>query len=160
MVLPASHKVSRASWYSGFRPFFVSFTYGTFTLYGLGFPSAHSVRYFEFLPVLNPDIYCYISVWALPLSLATTYGITVVFSSCGYLDVSVPHVSPMHTMYSCTCTRAFISGGFPHSDTCGSMAICASPQLFAAYRVLLRLLVPRHSPYALISLTYDYCVST
>gem|GEM_PF-1722641 len=31
-------------------------------------------------------------VWANPSSLATTIGITVVFSSCGYLDVSVPHV--------------------------------------------------------------------
>ena len=43
--------------------------------------------------------------------------------------------------------------GFPHSDICGSQAICASPQLFAAYRVLLRLLMPRHSPCALYSLT-------
>jgi hypothetical protein len=36
------------------------------------------------------------------------------------------------------------------------MAICASPQLFAAYHVLLRLLVPRHSPYALSSLTFKH----
>ena len=34
------------------------------------------------------------------------------------------------------------------------MDICSSPQLFAAYHVLLRLLVPRHSPYALSSLTF------
>ena len=34
------------------------------------------------------------------------------------------------------------------------MDICSSPWLFAAYHVLLRLLVPRHSPYALCSLTY------
>ena len=32
------------------------------------------------------------TVWAAPLSLATTHGITVVFSSSGYLDVSVPRV--------------------------------------------------------------------
>ncbi len=31
-------------------------------------------------------------VWAAPRSLATTCGITVVFSSCRYLDVSVPCV--------------------------------------------------------------------
>ena len=31
--------------------------------------------------------------------------------------------------------------------------ICSSSQLFAACHVLLRLLMPRHSPYALISLT-------
>ena len=41
----------------------------------------------------QPRIHCCIMVWALPRSLATTYGITVVFFSCGYLDVSVPHVS-------------------------------------------------------------------
>ncbi len=32
------------------------------------------------------------------------------------------------------------------------MRACRSPRLFAAYRVLLRLLMPRHSPCALISL--------
>ena len=34
------------------------------------------------------------------------------------------------------------------------MDMCSSPRLFAAYHVLHRLLVPRHSPYALSSLTY------
>ena len=34
------------------------------------------------------------------------------------------------------------------------MAICASPQLFAACRVLLRQISPRHPPYALSILTY------
>ena len=40
-------------------------------------------------------------------------------------------------------------GGLPHSDTCGSTAVRASPQTFAACRVLLRLREPRHPPYAL-----------
>ncbi len=44
-------------------------------------------------------------------------------------------------------------GGFPHSDISGSMLICSSPKLFAAYHVLHRLLMPRHSPCALSSLT-------
>ena len=43
--------------------------------------------------------------------------------------------------------------GFPHSEICGSMAICAYPQLIAAYHVFLRLLMPRHSPCALSNLT-------
>ena len=47
----------------------------------------------------------------------------------------------------------FPSSEFPHSDICDSLDICSSSQLFAAYHVLLRLLVPRHSPYALCSLT-------
>ena len=46
------------------------------------------------------------------------------------------------------------SAGFPHSDICGSIVICTSPQLFAAYHVLHRLLVPRHSPCALSCLTF------
>ena len=43
--------------------------------------------------------------------------------------------------------------GFPHSEIPGSKPICGSPGLIAAYRVLRRLLVPRHSPYTLSSLT-------
>ena len=35
-------------------------------------------------------------VWAAPLSLATTRGIILIFSSYGYLDVSVPHVRPSY----------------------------------------------------------------
>ena len=45
------------------------------------------------------------------------------------------------------------SAGFPHSDISGSMDICSSPKLFAAYHVFHRLLVPRHPPCALYSLT-------
>ena len=45
-------------------------------------------------------------------------------------------------------------GGFPHSEISGSQLICSSPKLIAAYHVLHRLLMPRHSPCALISLIY------
>ena len=141
-------------WYSGYRPLAPPFAYGTFTLCGLGFPSPHSARLCSIMPVHNPAQDCSGTVWTLPRSLATTYGITIVFFSCGYLDVSVPRVSPPHTMDSCTVTRAFTPGGFPHSDIRGSKAICASPRLFAAYHVLHRLLAPRHSPCALSSLTF------
>ena len=44
--------------------------------------------------------------------------------------------------------------GLPHSDICGSMRICRSPQLFAACHVLLRLREPRHPPCALIVLLF------
>ena len=44
-------------------------------------------------------------------------------------------------------------GGFPHSEISGSKLICSSPKLIAAYHVLHRLLMPRHSPCALFSLT-------
>ena len=44
-------------------------------------------------------------------------------------------------------------GGFPHSEIPGSKLVCSSPRHIVAYHVLHQLLVPRHSPYALISLT-------
>ena len=43
--------------------------------------------------------------------------------------------------------------GFPHSEIPGSKPACGSPRLIAACHVLHRLLAPRHSPYALSSLT-------
>ena len=47
----------------------------------------------------------------------------------------------------------YCSGGFPHSEISGSTDICSSPKLIAACHVLRRLLMPRHSPCALYSLT-------
>ena len=44
------------------------------------------------MKVLQPPSAC-ARVWAIPLSLATTHRITIVFSSSGYLDVSVPRVT-------------------------------------------------------------------
>ena len=76
----------------------------------------------------------------------------VVFSSSGYLDVSV-HRVPLHTLCIGVWIPEGYSGRFPHSDISGSKDICSSPKLFAAYHVLHRLLVPRHPPCALYSIT-------
>ena len=47
------------------------------------------------------------AVWALPRSLATTCGIIFIFSSYGYLDVSVPHVRlPLRDDRPSTCRVA------------------------------------------------------
>ena len=80
------------------------------------------------------------AVWAPPLSLATTRGITLVLFSCRYLDVSVRGVRPA------IAVRGLQPRGFPHSDIRGSQAICASPRLFAACHVLPRLREPQASP--------------
>ena len=91
-------------------------------------------------------------VWPLSLSLAATNKIDVSFSSCSYLDVSVQSVPYAQLLIHCTPTELF-SARFPHSEISGSLAMCASPKLIAAFYVLHRFLMPRHSPYALISLT-------
>ena len=98
-------------------------------------------------------------VWALSISLAATLEITFVFFSSGYLDVSVHRVPPVYLWIQYTVTGVF-PAGFPHSEIHGSKAMCASPWLFAAYHVFLRLSVPRHPPYALFSLTYSFVSGT
>ena len=98
------------------------------------------------------------SVWALSISLAATLEIDVSFSSSGYLDVSV-HRVPFHTLWIGVWMAGVLPAGFPHSDICGSKIICISPQLFAAYHVFLRLLVPRHPPCALFCLIIQSSLS-
>ena len=137
--------------YSGSRHVCSPFAYGAFTLSGW-LSQNHSARFAESFMRSEPRN-ARIPVWALPVSLAATPGIDVSFSSSGYLDVSV-HRVPFHTLWIGVWMTEVCSAGFPHSDICGSMDICSSPQLFAAYHVFLRLLVPRHPPCALFCLTF------
>ena len=76
----------------------------------------------------------------------------VVFFSSGYLDVSVHQVPDAWLCIHHTTTEV-CSARFPHSEISGSKCICHSPKLFAAYHVFHRLLVPRHPPCALSSIT-------
>ena len=47
--------------------------------------------------------------------------------------------------------------GLPHSEIAGSIPVCSSPALIAAYHVLLRLQKPRHPPFALVTFSlYDF----
>ena len=61
---------------------------------------------------------------------------------------------PSHTYLIQYAILEFCSSVLPHSVISGSMLICSSPKLFAACHDLHRLLMPRHSPCALYSLTY------
>ena len=150
MVPAHSIKVSRVSMYSGSRSVSSPFAYGAFTLSGrlsqtfllesLNLkcgpnPGMHASRFglFRFRSPLLPESH-------------------VVFSSSGYLDVSV-HRVPFLTLWIGVRILEVCSSGFPHSEISGSLDICSSPKLFAAYHVFHRLLVPRHPPYALFSMT-------
>ena len=150
MVPAHSIKVSRVSMYSGYRLVSFPFAYGAFTLSGW-LSQNHSARIVESIMRSEPRN-ARIPVWALSRSLAATYEIDVSFSSSGYLDVSV-HRVPFHTLWIGVWMTGVSPAGFPHSDISGSMDICSSPKLFAAYHVFHRLLVPRHPPCALICLT-------
>jgi hypothetical protein len=56
--------------------------------------------------------------------------------------------------------RGFYPRGFPHSEIPGSTPACGSPRLIAACHVLHRLLLPRHPPCALSSLTTKFTQHT
>ncbi len=68
-----------------------------------------------FIAALSRAFVCLIkSLRANPISLAATFGISVDFSSSGYLDVSVPRVR-----LAALCIHAAILtyvSGFPHSE--------------------------------------------
>lgn len=83
------------------------------------------------------------AVWALSLSLAATYEIDFSFFSSGYLDVSVHRVGRGHLWIQCTLIRE-------SRDQC---LFDNYPWLFAVFHARHRLLMPRHPPCALISLT-------
>ena len=146
---PASHQVSRAWWYSGAILRFVHFAYGAITLYGRTFLNSSAIHASRYEWSTTPDksglgsspfarrylgnrcFFLFLRVlrcFSSPGYLLCTYGF-----STGYLRITVSE--------------------FPHSEICGSTAVCAFPQLIAACHVLRRLLVPRHSPYALLHLT-------
>ena len=76
------------------------------------------------------------------------------FSSSGYLDVSVPQVPPDYPMCSGSGVQAFPWTGFPIRISPAEMLDDSLPRLFVAIHVLLRLLAPRHPPYALSSLIH------
>ena len=151
MVPAHSIKVSRVSMYSGYRSVSFSFAYGAFTLSGR-LSQNLSARINESIMRSEPHG-ARTMVWPLSISLAATLEIDKFSFSCSpYLDVSV-HRVPFHTLWIGVWMTGVHPAGFPHSDISGSLDICSSPQLFAAYHVFLRLLVPRHPPCALSCLT-------
>ena len=163
VVPPASRRVSRARRYSGpWARCLRLFGYGALTLFRR--PSQAVPLRGRFLTAAGgcgprlprpttpsrkrPHAFARATVWARPVSLAATPGISVDFSSSGYLDVSVPPVASWPPILFGGRYESMTSRGFPHSGICGSVAVCASPQLIAACRALLRLPAPRHPPRA------------
>ena len=108
----------------------------------------NAIRLSLLFPRCSPTTPVLRLVWALPISLAATFGIEFSFFSSGYLDVSVHRVPSCRLCIHLQVLEVY-SSGFPHSEIDGSLRICQSPSLIAAYHVFRRLLVPRHPPYAL-----------
>lgn len=90
-------------------------------------------------------------VWALPISLAATYGISFDFFSTGYLDVSVHLVPSSYPMCS-DMGDGVLLRRVPPFGNLGITVLVQLPRAFRRLRVLLRQLVPRHSSRTLLSL--------
>ena len=99
----------------------------------VGFPTPFRYTSLIAYAVRTPKVLL-LSVWPLPLSLATTRGISVDFFSSPYLDVSVREV-PHATLWIHVTFHDSSSWGFPHSEIHGYNAYL---QLPVAYRSLSR----------------------
>ena len=115
----------------------------------LQLPKLHSICY------STPHLY-YVtivdSVWALPISLAATNGISIDFFSSSYSDASLRTVRPPGLKLGSIFER-------PHSEILGSTVACTYPKLIAACHVLLRLSSRViHQPASLHQ--FNYCRST
>ena len=100
MVPPDSDRISLVPPYSGYSYVVTQFQIHDFHVLWSNFPEDSSIKLQSTLLSYNPGHAVTPPVWALPRSLATTCGITVVFSSCRYLDVSVPCVRPFKSLGS------------------------------------------------------------
>ena len=122
---PDSHRISRVPRYSGYRYASHNFVYWPITIYGETFQILPLVMYLAMSRPYNPIHAVTRMVWALPRSLATTWGIIVIFSSYGYLDVSVPHVRPRVRV-----CRGRASTGCP-IRTSPDLGVFATPRSFS-----------------------------
>src|SRR6266705_5379202 len=159
MVPVDSRRVSRAPRYSGIR--FESGWFSPTRLSRYIAPFSNGLRLTTRLvtlllrtlqPLLHPKVQ---QVWAVPISLATTFGIEFLSFPPGTEMVHFPWFARARLWIHRAVLR-FYRSGFPHSDIPGSMPACGSPRLIAACHVLHRLLLPRHSPCALSSLTIKF----
>ena len=138
MVPADSHKASPTSRYSGYHYPIITYPYAALMLYGR---VSHPVS-------VHVDIHI---VVLQPLLCRNITGL-------GFFPFA-RHYSGNHYCFLFLCLlRCFSSAGsriyavilqitrFPHSEITGSILICKSPVLIAAYHVLHRLWEPRHPP--------------
>ena len=147
MVPANSCKIPRVPHYSGAKLEIQIFAYATITLYGVLFHTFPLIVLFRYVWSHDPT-------WASPDGLGcSVFARRYSRNHCCFLFLQVLRwfTSLGWLVLPYEFRQSYI--GFPHSDIDGSMDKCSSPSLFAAFHVLHRLKVPRHSPHALSSLT-------
>ena len=135
MVLLPSVRIPRVPTYSGFllAPVF-PFVYGAFTLFDRIFQFSSTRSSVHFSQVLTRHVFLYV-VWALPISLATTFGIVFYFLFLRVIRCFSSPGSPDITMNSLYRTATLLAVS---SLIRISAATIAHLQLTAAFRSLSR----------------------
>ena len=111
------------------------FVYGTITLCGYPFQNIPLINYYRSALVLQPRaMRCHIHGLG-----SSAFARHYLRNHCYFLFLWVLRCfSSPRSLTVCSVSRSNLDG-LPHSDISGSMCICHSPKLFAAYHVLLRL---------------------
>ena len=91
----------------------LDFTYGTFTLFGMLSQNISVILWKWLVVVLNPKSITTFGLGSSAFARHYLQNRLFSFFSCGYLDVSVPHVLPLYTMYSYIDTSILLLAGFP-----------------------------------------------
>ncbi len=146
--------MSRLTWVRNQR-IRIGFGYGTVTRCGPTFQTVHlPILFLRVIPIAprNPEWTRVRSVWAVPLSLATTHGIAACFLFLRVLRCFTSPGSRPAAMNSPQDAAVLPAAGFPIRTSTDQSLVGGSPWLFAATHVLHRLLEPRHPPHALSSL--------
>ena len=144
MVSALSYEISRVSHYSGFISPSLCFHIQDFHLLWFTFPGNSTNIILGFIDNPNPTN---ITIYGLGSSCFARH-----YFRNRYYFLFLWVLRCFSSPRSPTRSRVSRSSldGLPHSDISGSRCICHSPELFAAYHVLLRLREPRHPPYALL----------
>ena len=154
MVPPSSGQISRVCSYSGYCSLTSCFTYRTLTFFG--WPSHVILLHSVILNAVQNPI-CIATNGLASSAFARHYSQNLVwflflrllrcFSSAGSLPIAIWFTMGYVVLHHV---------GFPIRKSPDIMLISSSPRLIAGYRVLLRLLMPRHSSYALYSLNMSF----
>ena len=147
VVHPDSNRISRVRFYSGTLLKTYHFNLQDFHLLRLSFPAySDNDKFCNFYegpttPKMRASL-----VWAIPISLAATFGISFDFFSLGYSDGSILPVSLCYTIYSCNNIQTLLCMGFPiRSST--DQGLFAAPrrfsQLTTTFLALLCQVIPR-----------------
>ena len=133
MVDPDSDRISRVPPYSGTAPARrLYFTYGDFTLsvrLSQNLSAIHSFYHLLYVSPCSPTTPVK-RVWALPISLATTFGISFDVFSLSYLDGSVHSVSLYLSILFKSVMIGSLLSGYPIRLS-PDHRICAPPRSFS-----------------------------